>query len=300
MLPAAVAGDARKSCRWSDSFAETLLSAGTGDYCSVPEPIAVLHVDDDPDFAALAATVLERQDDRFTVTRADSASEGQTLLAERAIDCVVSDYDMPRLNGIEFLQAIREQYPDLPFILFTGKGSEEIASEAISAGVTDYLQKGSDVERYELLANRVTNAVAQNRAQRRALETTQRYETLFTHTTNAIASVELRNGKPIIQSVNPAFEATFVPPGTDVTGRNLDRVITATDAQREQAERITRRAETGDITTREVTRQTVDGPRTFQLQSVPINPDGADGVCSAFAVYTDITDIAGSVDETPP
>ncbi|WP_407066967.1 response regulator [Haloarcula brevis] len=265
----------------------------------MPEPIAVLHVDDDPDFAELAATLLERQDDRLTVVRADSTGDGQEVLAERPVDCVVSDYDMPRRNGIEFLQAIREQHPDLPFILFTGKGSEEIASEAISAGVTDYLQKGSDVERYELLANRVTNAVAQNRAQQRALETTQRYETLFTHTTNAIASVELRNGDPIIQSVNPAFEATFVPPGTDVAGRNLDRVITATDAQREQAERITSRAETGDITTTEVTRQTVDGPRTFQLQSVPINPDDADGFCSAFAVYTDITDIAGD-GGTPP
>ncbi|WP_394343394.1 response regulator [Haloarcula sp. Atlit-7R] len=231
----------------------------------MPEAIAVLHVDDDPDFAEFAASLLERQDDRLTVVRADSASDGQALLAERPVDCVVSDYDMPRLNGIEFLQAIREQYPDLPFILFTGKGSEEIASEAISAGVTDYLQKGSDVERYELLANRVMNAVAQNRAQQRALETTQRYETLFTHTTNAIASVELRNGAPIIQSVNPAFEATFVPPGAEVVGRNLARVITATDAQREQAERITRRAETGDVTTTEVTRQTVDGPRTFQL-----------------------------------
>ncbi|NLV04769.1 response regulator [Haloarcula rubripromontorii] len=275
-----------------------LLSAGNGSYCSVPEPITVLHVDDDPDFAELAATFIERQHDRLNVVRADSAGEGRTLLAERDIDCVVSDYDMPRLNGIEFLQALRQRHPDLPFILFTGKGSEEIASEAISAGVTDYLQKGSDAERYELLANRITNAVAQNRAERRAVETTQRYETLFTHTTNAIASVELRDGAPIIQSVNPAFEATFVPPDADVVGRSLDRVITATDAQREQAERITERAETGAVTTREVTRQTVDGPRRFQLQSVPIDVDGTDGVRSAFAVYTDVTDVGR--DETPP
>jgi len=264
----------------------------------VPEEIAVLHVDDDPDFAELAAVFLERQDGRLDVVRAHSASEGQTLLAERAIDCVVSDYDMPRLNGIGFLQAIRGQYPDLPFILFTGKGSEEIAGDAISAGVTDYLQKGSDTDRYELLANRITNAVAQNRAERRAYETTQRYEMLFTHTTNAIASVELRNGVPIIQSVNPAFEALFVPPDTDIIGRNLDAVITETDAQRAQAERITERAETGDITTTEVTRQTVNGPRTFQLQSVPIDPDETAAFDSAFAVYTDITDFADDDDET--
>jgi DNA-binding NtrC family response regulator len=48
---------------------------------------------------------------------------------------------MPGVDGLEFLASVREEYPDLPFILFTGKGSEEIASEAISRGVTDYLQK---------------------------------------------------------------------------------------------------------------------------------------------------------------
>jgi PAS domain S-box-containing protein len=131
--------------------------------------IRVLHVDDDPEFADLTATLLEREDGRFSVGTAVGASEGLDCL-DGDVDCVVSDYDMPGTDGVEFLRTVREDHPEVPFILFTGKGSEEIASEAISAGVTDYLQKGTSTEQYALLANRIANAVEQARANRRATE----------------------------------------------------------------------------------------------------------------------------------
>lgn len=137
---------------------------------SEAEGIHVLHVDDEPNFVGLAADMLEREDSQFAVETATSASEGLDQLAADDFDCIVSDYQMPGKNGIEFLKAIRDEYPDLPFILFTGKGSEEVASEAISAGATDYLQKGHGTDRYGLLANRIENAVGQYRAQRRAAE----------------------------------------------------------------------------------------------------------------------------------
>lgn len=130
--------------------------------------IRVLHVDDEPDFADLAATFLEREDDRFDTETATSATEGLDRLSGRTYDCIVSDYDMPRTNGIEFLEQVREKWPNLPFILFTGKGSEDLASDAISAGVTDYLQKQDGTEQYELLANRIENAVQARRETQRA------------------------------------------------------------------------------------------------------------------------------------
>jgi len=121
--------------------------------------IRVLHVDDDPKFGELTATVLEREDEQVTVETATGATEGLDMLGDARYDAVVSDYDMPATNGIEFLEEVRAVYPDLPFILFTGKGSEAVASEAISAGVTDYLQKRGGTEQYELLLNRIRNAV---------------------------------------------------------------------------------------------------------------------------------------------
>jgi PAS domain S-box-containing protein len=130
--------------------------------------IRVLHVDDEPDFTDLAAIYLQRASDRLTVESATSADEALSTLSQTEFDCVISDYDMPGQNGLEFLQAVRTAEYDLPFILFTGKGSEEVASEAVAAGATDYLQKRPGTEQYELLANRITNAVEQNRSTQRA------------------------------------------------------------------------------------------------------------------------------------
>ncbi|WP_058365488.1 PAS domain S-box protein [Haloparvum sedimenti] len=143
--------------------------------------IRVLHVEDDPEFAEMAGAFLEREDDRIRVRSAADAEEALELLSASAFDCVVSDYEMPGLNGIELLRAVREDHPDLPFILFTGKGSEEVAGEAISAGVTDYLQKGTATEQYELLANRIDNAVDATQARRKLSERTRRLETLISN-----------------------------------------------------------------------------------------------------------------------
>ncbi|WP_336336482.1 PAS domain S-box protein [Haloarcula brevis] len=152
---------------------------------AVGDRIRVLHVDDDPDFVAVAADSLEAADDRITVETATSARRGLDRLDEAEFDAVVSDYDMPRMTGVELLGAIRETNPDLPFILFTGKGSEEVASEAISMGVTDYLQKSFGAEVYELLANRIENAVSEYRARRQAAESERRVREL-TEATNDI------------------------------------------------------------------------------------------------------------------
>ena len=128
------------------------------------DPIRVLHVDDDPALGALVATFLEREDERLRVETATSASVALDRLADSPFDCVVSDYDMPGQDGIEFLETIRSTRPELPFILYTGKGSEEIASRAITAGATDYLQKESGPDQYTVLANRIVNVVERERA----------------------------------------------------------------------------------------------------------------------------------------
>ena len=146
------------------------------DLIDVPVPVAgsidlegvwILHVDDDPGINEVTKTLLERIDDDFTVVCETTVVEALNCLEDDKFDCVISDYDMPNTDGIEFLEIVRERYPDLPFILFTGKGSEEIAGEAISKGVTDYMQKGGGADRYEVLANRVRNAVERYRTQQK-------------------------------------------------------------------------------------------------------------------------------------
>jgi len=138
----------------------------------------VLVVDDDQQVAEMTATFLERElADARTTTLTDPAAAVPTLREER-FDCIVSDFDMPPLSGLELLERVRGAGIDLPFVLFTSKGSEEIASRAISAGVDEYLQKGGP-ETYSVLANAVANLVEKHRAEQevrqgyRALESAE-------------------------------------------------------------------------------------------------------------------------------
>lgn len=144
--------------------------------------IRTLVVDDEPDLADVTGTYLEQADERFTVTTATSARDGLEQMASEPFDCVVSDYDMPELNGIEFLNEVRDTYSDLPFILYTGRGSEEVASKAISAGATDYLQKEAGSGQYTILANRVKNAVEQHESRTNYREIFQKVaDAIFVH-----------------------------------------------------------------------------------------------------------------------
>jgi len=143
------------------------------------DTIRVLHVDDRPEFADIASEFLERTDDRIEVTSANSAREGLDRLASENFDCIVSDYEMPGADGLEFLEDVRSEHGDVPFILFTGKGSEEVASDAISAGVTDYLQKSGGTDQYTVLANRVVNAVDRRRSRRALEQSRNRLASLF-------------------------------------------------------------------------------------------------------------------------
>jgi PAS domain S-box-containing protein len=126
--------------------------------------ITVLHVDDSAQFTELVREYVGHHHDDIVVR---SASNGDDALAQLGatddIDCVVSDYEMPRLNGLELLETVRERWPDLPFVLFTGQGSEDVAARAIGAGVSDYLQKRAGTDQIEVLVNRIRNAVALHR-----------------------------------------------------------------------------------------------------------------------------------------
>ena len=133
---------------------------------AVGGPVRLLCVDDERALVEMTAQRLEAADDQYTTAIVESADAAEEYLASSSVDCIVSDYDMPGRTGLDLLEAVRVEYPDLPFILFTAKGSEEIASAAISAGVTDYVQKQVSGDQYTLLANRIDRAVEQYRTNR--------------------------------------------------------------------------------------------------------------------------------------
>jgi len=125
------------------------------------ENIKVLLVDDDPDFLDQAKTFIERADQELTVVTAISAKEGLNSYEREGIDAIVSDYQMPDIDGIEFLKKIREEKEsDIPVIILTGRGREEVAMKALNFGADRYLQKSEDPKtQFNILANIIKKEV---------------------------------------------------------------------------------------------------------------------------------------------
>ena len=174
--------------------------------------IRVLLVDDEPEFVETIAPLLEREDSRFDVRTATDADSGLEAIETGRIDCVVSDYGMAGTDGLEFLGAVREAHGDLPFVLLTGEGDETVASEAISAGVTDYVPKGRREGQYSLLASRLADAVEKRRArrslQRRKQELERlndRFQSFVRHSPDIITIIEpdgrIRYNSPAVEEV---------------------------------------------------------------------------------------------------
>jgi len=104
---------------------------------------SVLYLDDDSALLDLARIFLEMSG-KLRVDTAQSVGEALDKIKHRKFDGIISDYEMPVINGVEFLRRIRLHHPSLPFVLFTGRGREEIAIEALNNGADFYLQKGGN------------------------------------------------------------------------------------------------------------------------------------------------------------
>ncbi len=135
------------------------------DLCN-EQTIRVLHVDDDAGFLAVAKQCLEEQS-QFQVDMAQSAKEALKKLKHSEYDAIISDYKMPGKNGLELLRELRQQGNNVPFILFTCKGKEEIAIAALNSGVYRYVGKEGNAEvTYGELKRSICDAVRGQRAEK--------------------------------------------------------------------------------------------------------------------------------------
>jgi DNA-binding NarL/FixJ family response regulator len=137
--------------------------------------ITVLYVDDEPVLLDTLRLFLEK-DPEFRVVTALSAKAALELLKTPGYDAIISDYEMPVMDGIEFLKIIREKYPRMPFIIFTGRGREEIVIESLNYGADYYVRKGGDPRaQFAELSSKVRHAVELRESQVKVARTSRLY-----------------------------------------------------------------------------------------------------------------------------
>lgn len=120
--------------------------------------IQVLLVDDEPTQMDLMKLNLEQTDPSFSITLAPTPIDALKLLADQPFDCIVSDFVMSGMNGVELCTEVKKTRI-ISFIIYTARGSEEVASAAFTGGVDDYVRKEPNLAHYILLARRIRHVV---------------------------------------------------------------------------------------------------------------------------------------------
>lgn len=156
------------------------------------KPIKVLHVDDELGFLKVAKQCLEMQGP-FQVNTASSAEEAMEKVKKEKYDAIVCDYQMPREDGLQFLKELRKKGSSIPFIIFTGRGGEQVAIKALNLGADQYLNKSGDPEAvYAELAHGVRQAVERRNAVELLKESEEKYKGLVENSKESIVIIDLK------------------------------------------------------------------------------------------------------------
>jgi len=178
--------------------------------------ITVLYVDDEQHLLDIAREFLERTG-KFIIDTAISVSDAQEKLKSIKYDAILSDYQMPDVDGIQFLKFVREQYGSIPFILFTGRGREEVVIQALENGADFYIQKGGDPKsQFAELQNKIEKAVTEKKAIRAQKESEQRLTDIINFLPDATLVITRRGS---VIAWNRAMEQMTGVPASDILGK---------------------------------------------------------------------------------
>jgi PAS domain S-box-containing protein len=184
--------------------------------------VRVLYVDDEPGLHEIVREFLE-EDSEISVDTALSAPAALDILASSTYDVIVSDFHMPKMDGIDFLKRVRASDTATPFILFTGRGREEVVIEAINNGANFYLQKGGDPEaQFAELVHKIRQAVRSRRAELERIRSEEKFSRLFISNPSLEAVTDLATGRLV--DVNEAFMRTTGYSREDLIGKSAEEI----------------------------------------------------------------------------
>jgi PAS domain S-box-containing protein len=180
-------------------------------------PYRILYVDDEPALLDIVRLYLERKK-RFIVDTATSAGEALKMMqGNPPYDAIVSDYQMPVMDGVGFLRVLRKQGDDTPFIIFTGKGREDIVIQALNEGADFYLQKGGDpASQFAELAHVIQKVVRQKRIESSIRDMERREADILNFLPDATFAIDLRG---TVIAWNRAMEKMTGIPADQMLGK---------------------------------------------------------------------------------
>jgi PAS domain S-box-containing protein len=183
--------------------------------------IRVLCVEDNPHDLALIRDALEQQAEGFMVVAATDRKCFEKTLAEGGFDVVLSDFNILGYEGIEVIRKVKEHWPDVPIILVTGTGSEEIAVEALKAGAADYVIK--TIKHITRLPHTILNALQRQRVQKELTERDANLRAILENISDGILVVD---DKWVIVYANPAAGNMLGTPPEKLVGQKFEQDIT--------------------------------------------------------------------------
>src|SRR6267143_6027378 len=155
----------------------------------MPEPLRILHLEDDPLDVELIQERLDSAGVSCQVHHVRNRDQFETALTEDCFDLILSDYALPNYNGFAALEFARGKLPDIPFILLSGTLGEDVAVESLKTGATDYILK----QRLDRLGPAVLRAARdaqehaeKERAEEAVRESQERYRSLVELSPDAI------------------------------------------------------------------------------------------------------------------
>jgi len=181
--------------------------------------IRILYIEDDAGLARLLQKKIERQCEIQVETAADGEM-GVSLSQEQAFDAAIIDYNLPGISGLDVLKQLKGNDPDLPVIILTGAGNEEVAASVMKAGALDYLVKGVGEDFIAEICSSIRHALSEKQKrldQKKVFARWQLAKIVFDITKEGIVVTDANN---TIETVNPAFKAITGYSYTEVVGQN--------------------------------------------------------------------------------
>jgi DNA-binding NtrC family response regulator len=116
----------------------------------------ILIIEDEASIRRVLTKILTEENDTYQVEDAEDGSKGYEKIAQNDYDLVLCDIKMPKMDGVELLQAVKKIKPEIPIVMISGHGDMETAIQTMRLGAFDYISKPPDLNR---LLNTVRNAL---------------------------------------------------------------------------------------------------------------------------------------------